>query len=155
MPEKAYALFHQRKQKPDEAIHPYHAELGVLFRKSFPAAWNQQENQLILIPHFLENVYDCDLSYDVNIMQERPNMYAEAFQLLERCSGKWDFYWMSRQRVRAGRPGMGQSDATPGGQGAQGGGKPMDVEAACVTKGRALVSKTQTKPSRAGVEGVV
>lgn len=44
VPEKAYALFCQRKQKPDEAIHPYHAKLGVLFRKSFPVAWNQQEN---------------------------------------------------------------------------------------------------------------
>ena len=44
VPEKAYSLFSQRKQKKGEAIHPYHAELGVLYRKAFPVAWEQPEN---------------------------------------------------------------------------------------------------------------
>ena len=43
VPEKAYALFRRRKQKPGEDIPPYHAELGVLYKKAFPIAWNQPE----------------------------------------------------------------------------------------------------------------
>ena len=92
VPEKAYALYQRRKQKADEPIHPYHAELGVLYRKAFPETWEEPENQRALIRHFLDNLYDESLAYDVNINQQLPATYPEALNLLEQRYGAWERY---------------------------------------------------------------
>ena len=131
VPEKAYSLFRQRSQKKGEAIHPYHAELGVLYRKAFPVAWNQPENQRALIRHFLDNLWDKSLAYDVNINCQQPASYPEALQLLEQRHGAWERYRMA-YGDRAGPNFLGhqRSEAVGGGGGGGNhGGKPMDVDA--------------------------
>ena len=133
VPEKAYALFRRRKQKPGEDIHPYHAELGVLYKKAFPIAWNQPENQRTLIRHFLENLHDRDLAYDVNITQATPTTYNAALQLLEQRAGTWDRFRMS-YGGKGGQPGPARNDGPP--QGAQGGVEPMDIGALRRGRGR-------------------
>ena len=132
VPEKAYSLFRACKQGKDEAIHPYHAELGILFKKAFPQAWNIAENQRTLIRHFLENLSDPNLAYDVNINQELPATCAAALTLLEQRDGAWQRYRMAYGSRAGGRaPGTPRTDT--GGGGAQaptgGGPEPMDVSA--------------------------
>ena len=130
VPDKAYSLFIKRKQKKGEAIHPYHAELGVLYRKAFPVAWEQPENQRALIRHFLDNLWDISLAYDVNINQAMPATYPEALQLLEQRQGTMDRYRMN-YGDRAG-PNLGGKPKPPhqgGGGGGNHGGEPMDVDA--------------------------
>ena len=150
VPEKAYSLFSQRKQKKGEAIHPYHAELGVLYRKAFPVAWEQPENQRALIRHFMDNLYDLSLAYDVNINQAMPNTYAEALQLLEQRQGTWDRYRMSYGE-RAGpnfKPAQygGGGGGNPRGGGNQRG-EPMDVDAVG-RRGRAPNRGGRTNPGK-------
>ena len=130
VPDKAYSLFIKRKQKKGEAIHPYHAELGVLYRKAFPVAWEQPENQRALIRHFLDNLWDLSLAYDVNINQAMPATYPEALQLLEQRQGTMDRYRMN-YGDRAG-PNLGGKPKPlhqGGGGGGNHGGEPMDVDA--------------------------
>ena len=133
VPDKAYSLFIKRKQKKGEAIHPYHAELGVLYRKAFPVAWEQPENQRALIRHFLDNLWDMSLAYDVNINQAMPATYPEALQLLEQRQGTMDRYRMN-YGDRAG-PNFGGKPKHPqhphqgGGGGGNHGGEAMDVDA--------------------------
>lgn len=150
VPEKAYSLFSQRKQKKGEAIHPYHAELGVLYRKAFPVAWEQPENQRALIRHFMDNLYDLSLAYDVNINQAMPNTYDEALHLLEQRQGTWDRYRMSYGE-RAGpnfKPGQygGGGGGNPRGGGNQRG-EPMDVDAVG-RRGRAPTRGGRTNPGK-------
>ena len=129
VPEKAYSLFRQRKQKKGEAIHPYHAELGVLYRKAFPVAWNQPENQRALIRHFLDNLWDRSLAYDVNINQPFPGTYPEALQLLEQRHGAWERYRMAYGEG-AGPNFLGPRRNEPAvGGGNHGGAEAMDVDA--------------------------
>ena len=137
VPEKAYTLFVQRKQKKGEAIHPYHAELGVLYRKAFPVAHNQPENQRALIRHFLGNLWDKALAYDVNINQAMPATYQEALQLLEQRHGAWERYRME-YGDKAGPSFFGhQRDGASGGGGGNQRGEPMDVDAVRRGRGRA------------------
>ena len=130
IPEKALSLFMARKQRKDEAIHPYHAELGILYKKAFPNAWNQPENQRALIRHFLENLADANLAYDVNINQPLPATYADALTLLEQRDGAWQRYCMAygnRAGIRA--PGAPRDPGGGGAHGNAGGPEAMDAGA--------------------------
>ena len=132
VPEKALALFQKRRQGKDEDIHPYHAELGILYRKAFPQTWEDPENQRALINHFLENLSDIHMAYDANVTQNRPATYAEALNMLESRQGVFDrfklAYGSRAAGVAAGAPRL-LGGARGGGQGGQGGPQPMDCDA--------------------------